>query len=153
MTSFLLVGIMWLNHHAMLRLIRAADHGLVVANLFVLLTVTVIPFTTKVAGDEIVRGEPADQRTAAALYALGFFAFGVAFSGMWLRAARHRRLIKTNVPDDIVTVQTRRVLLGPPAFALAAAIGLVLPMVSFGLVAALSLLYLLPLMTPRTRHG
>lgn len=49
--SFAVIGTMWLNHHQMFRLVRTTDHGVVVANLFLLLVISVIPFPTKVLGD------------------------------------------------------------------------------------------------------
>ena len=38
---------MWANHHGIFRLISTASHGLVVANLFLLLCVAFLPFPTK----------------------------------------------------------------------------------------------------------
>src|SRR5438876_4788386 len=48
--SFLVIGIMWANHHAIFRLIERTSHSLVVANLFLLLLVAFIPFPTAVVG-------------------------------------------------------------------------------------------------------
>ncbi|MEC5193129.1 MULTISPECIES: TMEM175 family protein [unclassified Arthrobacter] len=142
--SFAMIGIMWLNHHQMLREIRAADHGLVVTNLALLATVTVIPFPTKVLGDQLARGTYDDQRTAAVLYALGFLAFALAINAMWLWAAHHRRLIKPDTPDYRVTGRTRRNALGVPAFATAALLALVSPQASLALDGLLAVFYLIP---------
>src|SRR5260370_13608306 len=46
--SFVTIGIMWANHHSMFRLIDRSTHGLVVANLLLLLCVSFVPFPTKV---------------------------------------------------------------------------------------------------------
>lgn len=148
--SFLLIGIMWINHHSMLVLIRAADHLLVVANLILLLTVTVIPFTTSVVSDQMAHGNAADQRTAAVLYSLGFVAFTVAFNALWWCAASGRRLLKPDLADRVITGQTRRALIGIPTFGVATLIALVNPQLSFGVVGGLALLYLLPPGLPAT---
>ena len=69
--SFAMIGIMWINHHQMFRDIRAADHGLIVVNLALLLVVTAFPFPTKVVAEARV-----DTRTRMVF--LGLPTFGVA---------------------------------------------------------------------------
>ena len=44
--SFLTIGIIWINHHAMLRRIKAIDHEILILNLLLLLCVGLLPFTT-----------------------------------------------------------------------------------------------------------
>ena len=44
--SFATIGIIWNNHHATLHRVRRIDHGLLVLNLLLLLTIGVLPFTT-----------------------------------------------------------------------------------------------------------
>ena len=78
--SFAVIGIMWLNHHQMFREIRAADHGLFVLNLALLLVISFIPFPTKVVGEELGGGSFADQCTAALFYGLTFLAVSFAFN-------------------------------------------------------------------------
>ena len=53
--SFVTIGIMWANHHSMFRLIDRSTHGLVVANLLLLLCVSFVPFppTSTTSWEEI----------------------------------------------------------------------------------------------------
>ena len=44
--SFVTVGIMWANHHNLIRLVATVSHGLMLANLLLLLGVGFIPFPT-----------------------------------------------------------------------------------------------------------
>ena len=44
--SFLTIGIIWINHHAMIGRLRAADHTILILNLLLLMTVAVLPFAT-----------------------------------------------------------------------------------------------------------
>src|SRR4051812_39313370 len=44
--SFLTIGIIWINHHAMVRRLRVADPSILIWNLLLLMTVSVLPFTT-----------------------------------------------------------------------------------------------------------
>lgn len=55
--SFATIGVMWANHHSIFPLINRASHGLVTANLALLLVVAFIPFPTKVLGETIC-GKP-----------------------------------------------------------------------------------------------
>jgi uncharacterized membrane protein len=142
--SFLMIGIVWLNHHEMFRHIRAADHGLIVLNLALLFVVTVIPFPTKVVGDTWVGGDSANQRTAALLYAFTFLALTLAVNALWLWAARRRRLIKPDTAQTRVDGRTRRSLLGIPAYVVVGLIALWSPKTSIALDGILALLYLIP---------
>src|SRR5688572_1573782 len=65
--SFVTIGIMWANHHGIFQLIARTSHGLVVANLLLLMCVAFIPFPTKVLGEHLT-STGADQRTAALFY-------------------------------------------------------------------------------------
>jgi len=44
--SFLTIGIVWINHHAMIQRLRKVDHEVLVLNLLLLLFVGLLPFTT-----------------------------------------------------------------------------------------------------------
>src|SRR2546430_11848523 len=45
-TSFLIIGIIWVNHHAVFELIGMADRTTLFLNLLLLMSVVAIPFTT-----------------------------------------------------------------------------------------------------------
>src|SRR5919108_1729971 len=62
--SFVTIGIMWANHHAIFRLIARASHGLIVANLFLLMTIAFLPFPTGVLAEHLPHAG-IDQRSAA----------------------------------------------------------------------------------------
>jgi TMEM175 potassium channel family protein len=48
--SFATIGIMWLNHHALFHNARHITLGVIVANLFLLLVISFLPFPTAVLG-------------------------------------------------------------------------------------------------------
>jgi uncharacterized membrane protein len=141
--SFANIGILWLNHHRMFVSIRAADHGLVVLNLALLLAVSFIPFPTKIMGEEL-HGDFADRRTSAVFYGLTFVAVSLAFNALWLWAARGRRLIEPSTPKPHVDAHTRRSLLSIPAFLVATLVALRSPEGALFLYGIIALSYLLP---------
>ncbi len=76
--SFLIIGIIWVNHHAMFQHIVKADRTLVFLNLLLLLCVSFIPFPTALLADFFHAG--ADQYVAAVVYSTTMTAMGVALS-------------------------------------------------------------------------
>ena len=83
--SFLQVGVVWANHHAMFHYIRRTDHRLLVYNLMLLLCTAVLPFTSAVLS-EYARAGDAELRVAALLYSGALGAAGVWFSAVWQHA-------------------------------------------------------------------
>ncbi len=47
MVSFLTIGIIWINHHAMITRLREADHSILILNLILLMTIVILPFATE----------------------------------------------------------------------------------------------------------
>ena len=80
--SFLLVGVVWVNHHTMFHFIRRTDHTLIVLNLLLLLCVAVIPFSAAVLA-EYIEAAPVDQRVGAQVYAGVLVIGGVFFNLLW----------------------------------------------------------------------
>ena len=61
--SFVIIGIMWLNHHGIFSLFERVDRGLFYLNLLLLLTVVFIPYPTGIFGEALHRGQ--GEREAA----------------------------------------------------------------------------------------
>jgi uncharacterized membrane protein len=140
--SFVVIGIMWANHHAIFGLVSRASHGLVVANLLLLLCVSFIPFPTKVLGEHLRQAGP-DQRTAAVFYSATFCVTAVAFNLLWQTAAWRNRLIVPGKEGAAAEV-TRRYRYGVPTYLAAALAALWSVQLSLAIDGALALLYVLP---------
>ncbi|MEY9953971.1 TMEM175 family protein [Leifsonia sp. EB34] len=78
--SFLVIGVIWVNHHSVLRLVVAVDRLLLFWNLILLMFVTAIPFTTATLSAALADGSAADVRVAAVLYGGVSTGFAVAFT-------------------------------------------------------------------------
>src|ERR1700694_4173469 len=69
-TSFLTIGIIWVNHHAVLERLERVDRGLLFLNVVFLLFVALIPFPTKVLAHYLQSGGDY-AHVAAAAYGAG----------------------------------------------------------------------------------
>jgi uncharacterized membrane protein len=90
--SFLVIGIIWVNHHAMFHHIDRVDRPLLFLNLTLLLFVVAIPFPTALLA-EYVREGGANSHVAAAAYSVTMFGMAISFGGEWLWAVRKHGLL------------------------------------------------------------
>ncbi len=140
--SFLLIGAIWINHHAMFRHIVRVDATLLVLNLLQLMVFAFLPFPTAVLAEAFIRGT--GEGIAAAFYGGTLALGGIFVNAVWQYAARGHRLLSTHVTTDEARQIGRRYLIGPLAYAVAAVIGLVLPWLALLLYVFLTAFYLWP---------
>src|ERR687885_2746203 len=75
--SFLAIGIIWVNHHAVMDRIKSVNRPLLFLNLVFLMAVAVIPFPTALLADYLRAGH--DERLAAAIYGGTMAGMGINF--------------------------------------------------------------------------
>ena len=80
--SFFTIGVIWVNHHAVIRSVKAVDRTLLFINLVLLLFVVVIPAATNMMA-EYLTGGGQDSHLAVALYAAVFEGMGASFAAMF----------------------------------------------------------------------
>jgi uncharacterized membrane protein len=80
--SFFMIGIIWVNHHALVRAITAVSRTLLFLNLVLLLFVVLIPFTTATEADYFPHNTQ-DARLAMVLYAGVFLGMSIGFSAIF----------------------------------------------------------------------
>jgi uncharacterized membrane protein len=144
LVSFLIVGIIWLNHHATFNLLERTDHNMRVLNLLLLLPVTVLPWPTELLASYAVEGTESEQRLAVLVYGLTSTAMAVAFNVLWRYLRRHPELHKPHVSEDLLAVRNRRYNVGLAVYPVATAIGLISVPLFMGIMLALAVMYLLP---------
>ncbi|MEP6695980.1 MAG: TMEM175 family protein [Pseudonocardiales bacterium] len=92
LTSFFVIGVMWVNHHAMFRQFVRCDRVLLFLNLLLLLWTALLPFPTALLARYVDAGGP-DSHVAAAVYSANLLLAAVAFSAIWAYGVRGGRLI------------------------------------------------------------
>lgn len=115
--SFVYIGVIWLNHHALFASIREVDIGLNWINLGILGTSALIPFPTGVLASALVEGSHADQQAAVVLYGI----VGALMSAAWLPVFpylhRHPDLLVDPSEAQLFRAQRSRPWVGVPAVA------------------------------------
>jgi TMEM175 potassium channel family protein len=145
--SFLTIGVIWVNHHHMFKLIRRTTHAFLVLNVVFLMTIAFLPWPTALVAAYI--RDPDGRRVAAAVYGLTMVAIAVMFNLVWWYAANRGRLLVPGVDSAAVARASRSYLLGPLVYGVAALIALINPFVSLSIYAALAVYWLLPGTGPR----
>ena len=129
--SFLTIGVMWINHHAMFKDIDRQDHVLLVLNLLLLLSISFLPFPTAVLASYM---RDSDQRMAATLtYGVAVTVIGVFFQFLWIYASRGRRLIDEHVSDNRIRSRTIRFLPGFVAYVVSLPLAFVSPWIALAI--------------------
>jgi len=141
--SFLTIGIIWINHHAMLRRIVNVDHAILMLNLLLLLTIGVLPFSTALMA-EYLKVTPG-RNLAAVIYGGSFLLMSLAFFGM----QRHLLVAKHHLLDERLTPDLRRAVLrrnaaGLVPYAVATLGGILTPYFTLAVCAAVAGSYALP---------
>jgi uncharacterized membrane protein len=140
--SFIVIGAIWINHHAMFRHIAQADPWLLILNLGQLLFVAFLPFPTAVLARAFSSG--IDQPTATAFYGGTLALLGLFVALTWAYASRHDALLDDRITPEKARLLQRRYAVGPVFYAAAALIGLVVPWVAFAMFIGLNVYFLWP---------
>ena len=94
--SFLVIGIIWVNHHGLFHHVGRVDRPLLFLNLLLLLFVVAIPFPTAVLAEYVTEGG-ANSHAAAAAYSLTMLGMALSFGAVWIWAVRARGLLAERV--------------------------------------------------------
>jgi uncharacterized membrane protein len=144
-TSFITIGIIWINHHAMIgRLGPRADHAILMLNLLLLMSIGVLPFGTSLLATYLRQGQ--GQNLAAAIYAGLLLVMSIAFSLL----NRHILFRKAHLLGEPLEVERRRQILtrgitGLIPYAVATAAAALSADLTLIICAAVAVFYALPI--------
>ena len=122
--SFIMIALWWSAHQRYFEYIRGYDGRLRVLNLLMLLTITLIPFLTKLLDTWSSLSFPSSSSAfAAALYAFDQGAAGTFLALTWRHATEGRRLIDTSLDQKIVNRMRTTSIIPPTMFYLSIPLG------------------------------
>jgi uncharacterized membrane protein len=148
--SFVVIGIMWVNHHTVFSQLQHVDRGLFYWNLGLLMTIVFIPYPTEVFGQALRLHEGA--KTAAVLYSSTMAVNAVMWSGLWLHASRGRRLLQDEFPESQRTVSTVLFTGGTVLYLISVGVALINAYLCLAFHAVLALYYALDPSSRRLEH-
>lgn len=136
--SFLIIGIIWAQHHTIFSLIRGTDHVFLLINILFLMWLAFLPFPAHVLGEYL--GKPGEQ-AAMSLYAGVFLIGTIPFSLLWYYASWRGRLLKPGIDPRLVRITTRSYNVGPVCYAIDFLLSFVSTPISLALFLLLAVFY------------
>ncbi len=149
--SFLVLGIMWLNHHTVFTYVQRIDRGFFYRNLVLLMTVVFIPYPTEVFGEALRTG--AGERTAAVFYSIVMTVNAMAWSALWLHASTGRRLLNDDFPEEMRRSSTILFIAGTGVYLISIGVAFINAYLCLAFHGALALYYARDPISRRLEHG
>jgi TMEM175 potassium channel family protein len=138
--SFFIIGVIWVNHHALFALAARVDRPLLFYNLLLLMWVTTIPFTTSTLAS-FLRSGGSDTRWAVVLYGISMEGMAISFTLILAYLLRHQLVVRP-VSRAEGRAAVRRFGLGTLVYPAVMLIGLVWPIVMLVVYGALTVYYI-----------
>ena len=139
--SFFMIGIVWVNHHALVRSITKVDRTLLFLNLVLLLFVVLIPFATATEADYFPHNDQ-DAQLAMVLYGAVFLGMSAGFGGIFEWTLHGQRVYQPLPPDRHWPARVRFVG-GALFYVLAIVVATFNAVAAFVLIALVALYYIL----------
>ena len=139
--SFFMIGIIWVNHHVLVRTIIKVDRLLLFLNLVLLLFVVLIPFATATVADYFSLHDW-DTQVAMMLYGGVFLGMSAGFGAIF-EWTLHGQRVSRPLPPERHWPARARFVSGGLVYLLAILIALVNDVASFVLIAAVAVYYIL----------
>ncbi len=120
--SFVTLGMFWIGHHSIFRFIQKPDRVLLWMNIYFLMFVSLVPFTSSFYSDD------ANSRLANAMFGGNLVILGLISFSMWAYASRHKGYVSDDIPEDVRRFIVRRTLTVPLVASIALAASLIQPL-------------------------
>jgi len=138
--SFFMIGIVWVNHHALVRSIRTVDRTLLFLNLVLLMFVVLIPFATATVSDYFTRHDW-DTQVAMMLYGGVFLGMSIGFGAIFEWTLHGQRVYQPLPPERHWPARARFVG-GGLVYVIAILVALYNAIASFVLIALVAVYYI-----------
>ena len=142
--SFMTIGIIWINHHAMIGRLAQADHSILILNLLLLMSIVLLPFATELMAAYL--RATSGQQLAAAVYSGAFLLMSLVFSALNRHILLNRaHMLRVQLPLAERRRVLGRALTGLIPYVVATALAVVSPYVTLIICAAVAVFYALPI--------
>jgi uncharacterized membrane protein len=138
-TSFVTIGIIWMNHHHTVSLLGRVDRTMLFLNNLLLLTIAFLPFPTRLVSEDL---RHTGSRPAALAYAATLVVMACLHQAWWQYARRNRRLIAEGTPDSALRAVDRAYLPGVPMYGAVFVVAFFSPLAALLMTFAIAAFYL-----------
>jgi uncharacterized membrane protein len=138
--SFFTIGIIWVNHHALVSNIFAVDRVLLFLNLVLLLFIVMVPFATGTVADYLSHGG-FDSQVAVAVYGIVLTGMSIGFALIFEWSLREGHAIR-QLPRDQWWMARRRFIAGGVVYLAIIGLAFASAPVAFGLAGAVAVYYI-----------
>jgi len=138
--SFFMIGIIWVNHHVLVRAIVAVDRTLLFLNLVLLMFVVLIPFATTTVSAYFSKNDW-DAQVAMMIYGGVFLGMSIGFSAIfeWTLHGQH---VYQPLPAEQHWAARRRFVGGGLVYVIAIIVALFSAVAAFVLIALVAVYYI-----------
>jgi uncharacterized membrane protein len=144
--SFLTIGIIWVNHHAMFRRIARVDYAVLVINVLLLMTICLLPFSTALLAEYLTASH--GSHLAAAIYGGSLLLISACFFASQHHVLRVRpELLHPDVTPEVREQVLKRNRFGLLPYLIATAAAPISGYVTYAITLALALYYAIPATT------
>jgi len=151
-TSFLTIGIIWINHHVMIGRLRETDHAILFLNNLLLMSIAVLPFATRLMAAYL--RESSGQHLAAAVYSGSCLVMSVMFSilNAHILLAKHQKLSRPLSHERRRQILVRSIS-GTVPYAIATAVAAVSSYATLIICGLLAVFYAFPIASGGTEQS
>lgn len=136
-TSFLVLGTFWVGHHYQFASIQRVTRPLLWINIGFLCCMAFLPFSTAFFGTYL------QQPVAAFLYGANLLAGGGFLNWQWRYATTGRRLVASDLPEQVIKSAKRRVEAGIVVYGAATLLAMLVPVAGLVLFVLMPFAYIL----------
>jgi uncharacterized membrane protein len=137
--SFLIIGIIWVNHHTIFSHFARVNRPLLFLNVFLLMTVAFIPFPTALLATYLTSGT--NSHLAAAVYSAAMLLMSIAFTGLWAYGIWRPALLKPDITPAVARSLLPRFGLGVVFYLATIGIAFISAFICLAVHAALAIYY------------
>lgn len=123
--SFVILALFWMGHHRQFHFIKRTDGTLLWINIFNLMFVALVPFSTSLIGDY-----PSEQ-LASFFFASNIFILGMLSLSNWVYATKGHRLVDHSLTPQRIALLKKRGAVAPLGSAIVMGLSFVDPQMCF----------------------
>lgn len=140
--SFIVIGAIWINHHAMFERVTRTDQMFLLLNILFLMLIAFLPFPTAVLAQAL--HDRANEPLVTAFYGGTLTVIGLLVNIKWRYAAHNHKLLRSGLSAEEIRRHGRTLAVGPTSYGVTTLIALLVPWLALACFVAINVFFLWP---------